>query len=172
MEELTLEQSIAVSAAVLILALIGMALFRRFIRRSVEREKLTARSAKRVRRVFNVILLLLLLIAAAATWGPKHLQNLWVALTGILGLVAIGFVALWSILSNVVAGAFLMIFRPFVVGDRVEILPDEFSGEVIDITAMFVVLAEEEGHLLHVPNSMVFQKAIRRVRGERHVEGG
>lgn len=80
-----------------------------------------------------------------------------------LSLIAIGFVAMWSILSHMLASVLIVIFRPFEVGDRVEILgDDEIIGEVTDLNPVYTTLRAADGGTLQVPNNVFFQKALKR----------
>ncbi len=93
-------------------------------------------------------------------WGVSF-ESAWVSLAGFIGLIAIGFFAVWSILSNIFAGVILFFFRPFKVDDYIEIIPDGISGKVKDINGFFVILSDNEGNLTHVPNNMFYQKIVK-----------
>lgn len=91
------------------------------------------------------------------------LEGLWSTLVATLSLVAIGFVAMWSILSHMLASILIVIFRPFEVGDRVEIVGDDpVIGEVVDLNPVYTTLRTEDGGTLQVPNNLFFQKAVKR----------
>ena len=91
------------------------------------------------------------------------LQGLWSTLMAAFSLIAIGFVAMWSILSHMLASVLIVIFRPFEVGDRVEILgDDEILGEVTDLNPVYTTLRAADGGTLQVPNNVFFQKALKR----------
>lgn len=92
------------------------------------------------------------------------LEGLWSTLVAALSLVAIGFVAMWSILSHMLASILIVIFRPFEVGDRVEIVGDDpVVGEVLDLNPVYTTLRTEDGGTLQVPNNLFFQKAVKRL---------
>ena len=55
----------------------------------------------------------------------------------------------------------LAIWRPFRLGDNVELLPENLKGRAIDRNLMFTVLREDSGALLQVPNNLFFQKMFR-----------
>jgi small-conductance mechanosensitive channel len=97
------------------------------------------------------------------------LGNAWAALTAILAMVAIGFVAVWSVLSNSLCSILLMVTRPFNVGDTVEIPDVNLRGKVIDFNLIFTTLREEDGSLIQVPNNTFLQKPIRCRVGEGKV---
>ncbi|MFW6241937.1 MAG: mechanosensitive ion channel family protein, partial [Thermodesulfobacteriota bacterium] len=57
------------------------------------------------------------------------LNNVWTTLSAVLTLVAVGFVAVWSILSNFLCTLILLIFQPFRIGDEIEVIdPSLTSG--------------------------------------------
>ncbi len=93
-------------------------------------------------------------------WGIG-VAGLWTFLVSAITLIGVGFLATWTMVSNVTASLFLTIWRPFRLGDGVEILPDNLKGRVIDRNLMFTVLREERGTALHVPNNFFFQKVFR-----------
>lgn len=83
-----------------------------------------------------------------------------------LGLVSAGFaIALKDLITNLAGWFFIVIRKPFTVGDRLEI--GEVKGDVIDIRIFqFSVLEvgnwvdadQSTGRIIHVPNSYVFTK--------------
>lgn len=91
------------------------------------------------------------------------LEGLWSTVVAALSLVAIGFVAMWSILSHMLASLLIVVFRPFEVGDRVEVVGDDpLIGEVVDLNPVYTTLRTEDGGTLQVPNNLFFQKAVKR----------
>lgn len=94
-------------------------------------------------------------------WGVEA-KNIWVFMTTVIGFIAIGFVAVWSILSNVISGILLLVISPFKIGDKIEMLPDGIRGEVLDIQIMFVELKSDQD-TLHIPNNFFFQKIIKKI---------
>jgi small-conductance mechanosensitive channel len=91
------------------------------------------------------------------------LQGLWSTRVAALSLVAIGFAAMWSILNHMLASILIVIFRPFEVGDRVEIVGDDpVTGEVTGLNLVYTTLAADDGCILQVPNNLFFQRALKR----------
>jgi len=80
------------------------------------------------------------------------------ALVAGLGLTgfALGF-ALKDIISNVLAGVLILIYKPFQQDDRITI--KSFQGKVAQIDLRYTML-ESEGKIIYVPNSMLFTDAI------------
>ena len=114
-----------------------------------------------VYRTARVFLVIFLAFSLAYVWGFDP-ATLWVAIAGFVGLVAIGFFAVWSLLSNIVAGVFLFLSDPFRINDEIEMPEVEIAGKVRDIRPLFVVLEETSGHTVYVPNNLLFQKIFRR----------
>jgi len=91
------------------------------------------------------------------------LQGLWSTVVTVLSLLAIGFVAMWSILSHMLASLLIVVFRPFEVGDCVEIIGDEpVVGEVTDLNPVYTTLCTADGATLQIPNNLFFQKVLKR----------
>ncbi len=76
---------------------------------------------------------------------------------GILAAI-IGFAA-QAALSNLIAGAFIVIFRPFRVGDYIK-LDEERVGIVEDITLRHTVINNFENKRLIIPNSVISTDSI------------
>ena len=96
-------------------------------------------------------------------------EDAWTFLSTVLAMVAIGFVAVWSVLSNTMCSVILMIARPFEVGDTVELAPEGLKGRVVNFTLIFTTLRREDDSLIQVPNNMFFQKAVIRERGQHTI---
>jgi small-conductance mechanosensitive channel len=54
-----------------------------------------------------------------------------------------------------------MIWRPFQFDDMVQIFPENLQGRVVDRNFMYVLLQEDSGALIKVPNNLFLQKIIR-----------
>jgi small-conductance mechanosensitive channel len=99
-------------------------------------------------------------------WGIA-VAGIWTLLVSAGTVIGVGFLAFWTIISNITASLFLTIWRPFRLGHSVEILPEAFKGRVVERNLMFTVLREQDGAALHVPNNLFFQKLFRVVRSDR-----
>jgi small-conductance mechanosensitive channel len=97
------------------------------------------------------------------------LKNVWTAFLAIAAMIAVGFVAVWSVLSNALCTLLILIYKPFRIGDLVEITSDNLKGEVIDLNLMFTTLRDDKDYLIQVPNNYFFQKAIRLKKGKDEV---
>ena len=104
-------------------------------------------------RVAKIALVLFGAVTALGTLGID--VTALVAGLGLTGF-ALGF-ALKDIISNVLAGILVIIYKPFAPGDRITV--SSFQGEVAQINLRYTTL-QAEGKIIHVPNSMVFSNAV------------
>lgn len=166
------------SGAILLIIVAGFLCFQ-VIRRSLERmlaRGLLNQSFFLVAKNSMRWLLIIAVLAASLQQLGIKITNIVTALLTITGMIAIGFIAVWSILSNILCSMLLIIFRNFDMGDEIEIVePAEgkgLKGRVVDFNIMFTTLAESgEGvdpeMLTQVPNNIFFQKTLRRKAGEK-----
>ncbi len=98
---------------------------------------------------------------------------IWTAFSGFVAVAAVAFFAIWSVLSNLLCAVLIMTVGPFRLGDMVELV-ESFDkpivkGRVIDINLLYTTLEESAdsgtGAIVQVPNSLFFQKVLRRWRG-------
>ncbi len=124
-----------------------------------------------VRWIVLVIALLLILQQA----GIK-LDYLWTVISAFLAMVAIGFVAVWSVLSNFLCTLMLVLFHPFRIGDDIEIIDPAMtsgiSGSVRNINMIFTSLNSVDtdtgrSMVIHIPNNLFFQKILRKKGGDQ-----
>jgi small-conductance mechanosensitive channel len=104
--------------------------------------------------------------------GLVVLVSIWVngsGLTTYIGLLTAGLaIALSDVLKNLAGWLFIVLRRPFRLGERIQI--GEHQGDVIDIRAFRFTLFEisgervdaeqPTGRLLHVPNGLVFTETL------------
>ncbi|OWY32944.1 mechanosensitive ion channel protein MscS [Herbaspirillum aquaticum] len=93
------------------------------------------------------------------------------AFTGFAAVGAVAFFAVWSVLSNLFCAILIFTTSPFRVGDLIEVLEGGdkpgVKGRVLDINLVYTTLLEEgQGQeaktILQLPNSMFFQRIVRR----------
>jgi len=126
---------------------------------------------KLFKRVARFAVLILAVYLILESWGFE-LKTVLAILGTVLGMVAIGFVAVWSLLSNLMCAFILATFRPFRVGDTIEIPSENVQGKVTDLTLLFTTLQTDEGDDLQVPNNVFFQKIYKRRKGVKTTELG
>jgi len=142
--------SLAVLAATLVLARVAQ----RATVASLQRSRLNRNLILLTGRLIYVVALVIGIIVILAVWGTGLV--LPVALVGVL-TVALS-LALQDILRNLVSGVYLLIERPFVIGDYITIAP--FSGEVEDIQLRVTSLRSLDGERVLIPNAMLFTSAV------------
>jgi small-conductance mechanosensitive channel len=108
---------------------------------------------------------LITLLLVLNFWGVS-VSGVWTLLISAAAVIGVSFLAVWTIVSNITASFFITVWRPFHLGQTVEILPEHLKGRVIDRNMMFTVLRDDGGNVLQVPNNLFFQKMFR-VAGNR-----
>ena len=129
------------------------------------RLNLTNKTNSIINRVIVAALWTLTVFIVLDIWGIG-LGGVWAVLVGVVTIIGVGFIATWAMTSNFTASFFLVLWRPFHVGQTVEILPENLKGRVVDRNLMFTTLSEDSGSVLQIPNSLFFQK-IFRVSGDQ-----
>jgi small-conductance mechanosensitive channel len=79
-----------------------------------------------------------------------------------LAVIGVGLLAVWTMVSNITASLFIWIWRPYELGETIEMLPNNVKGRAVDRSLMFTTLREADGTLLMIPNNQFFQNVIRR----------
>jgi small-conductance mechanosensitive channel len=121
-----------------------------------------------------------LIMGSALLLALEHLGVsagvLWAAFSGFVAVAAVAFFAVWSVLSNLFCAVLIFTVGPFRLGDRVEVVEAAdkpgAKGRVIAINLLYTTLEEDAeagtGALVQIPNSLFFQKVVRRWRGAEH----
>jgi small-conductance mechanosensitive channel len=158
-----------IRAAVLVLVVwIAYRLVARGVRALCKRSKLPAQLAKSIIKVCGwaaVVVAVVLVLQQFNMWA-----NAWAFLSAALALIGVGFIAMWSVLSNAACAVILMIARPFQIGDTIEVIGSDLRGQVIDFNLLFTTLRDEQGDMIQVPNNQFFQNSFRLRPGKRTVE--
>jgi len=144
-------------------------LFNKFAEKGFIHEQLRLTSTFTIRWMIIIISILSLL----GVFGLS-VESIWAAFSAIIVMFAIGFVAVWSVLSNMFCSVLLVIFAPFRIGDEIELQDPaadiRVSGKVTGINLMHTTLiADHDGEeeIIRVPNNFFFHKYIRRLPGKR-----
>ncbi|KQV78813.1 mechanosensitive ion channel family protein [Rhizobacter sp. Root1221] len=118
-----------------------------------------------------------LVYGGAVLWALGRLgvsgAILWTAFTGFATVGAVAFFAAWSVLSNLFCALLIYVTRSFRIGDVVELLDTGdkpgVKGQVVDINLVYTTLLEsgdaQNGTSLQLPNSLFFQRPVRRWHG-------
>lgn len=142
-------------AAVVFLAFACVSLLLDFIIRKI-RNRFDADTGEIFRLISNSqrgLLLFIGLMVSVASLG-FDLSTL-VASLGLTGF-ALGF-ALKDALSNLLSGIMVGLYKPFRIGDTIEIVATK--GEVVDINLRYITIKAELGNCL-IPNSLVIKNKL------------
>lgn len=160
----------------LLLIVVGAWLLRRVLRSMIaslgERKILPPEVVVGLRRLASIVITVAAVLLVLDQVGVPP-TVLWTALTGFVAVAAIAFFAAWSVLSNIFCAFLIFISRPFRIHDYIEILENGekpgLRGQVIDINVVYTTVRDttpgaEQGAILQIPNSLFFQRAVRRWR--------
>jgi small-conductance mechanosensitive channel len=157
---------------IVLAAWILMRVARRLTKRLTEAYALPPRVSMLSRRIAGVAI-----YSGAVFWSLERLgvsgAVLWTAFTGFAAVGAVAFFAVWSVLSNLFCALMIFTTRAFRAGDFVELIENGdkpgLRGRVVDINLVYTTLQESgddaSGTTLQLPNSLFFQRALRRWHG-------
>ncbi len=126
-----------------------------------DRTSLTDQDVAPFRRIVKWLIRGVALVLILSVLG-FNLGGLWAVFSTVLAMVAIGFVAVWSVLSNVSCTVIMLIARPFNIGDELEVAGEPISGRVVDLNFVYTTLKDADGRLVQIPNNLFFQKVVKR----------
>lgn len=128
---------------------------RKLVARSMERQKIDPTLIRYVDSVISILLEIVLVVAVLGMFGVETTS--FAALLAAMG-VAIGMA--WSgLLSNFAAGAFMIVLRPFKVGDLVTI--GGVTGTVVEVGLFVTTLNTPDNVRTFVGNAKVFGDTIQ-----------
>jgi small-conductance mechanosensitive channel len=162
-ESLPLLTNVGGAVVLVLLVYLGYRLVRRAIGALESRKRISNQMALVTYRILRWVAVVVAAVAVLQSFG--FLQDAWAFLSAVLALVAIGFVAVWSVMSNVLCSLILIVARPFQVGDTVVLPGQGLEGKVVNFTLLFTVLRDDQGDLVQIPNNTFFQTPIRRRPG-------
>ncbi len=143
------------AVAVLVVGLWIAGFIRNRVRKGLERGRMDAALVPFLANLVYYGLLAVVVIAVLSLFGIETTSL--VAVLGAAGL-AVG-LALQGTLSNFSSGVMLLVFRPFTVGDYVEI--GGTGGSVVEIGVFSTVLNTPDNVRIIVPNSSVYGQTIK-----------
>ena len=154
------------TALVLIFLILVKVIARNSINRILSKFDFGVERKRISHKIVNLFISLFGLIFLAGIWNIDRSQ-LMVFITSTITLVGVGFIAQWSILSNVTSSLILFFNHPMKLGQEISILDKEYdiNGTLIDISFFFMYIKTQEGEIITIPNSVVLSKVIK-VKGK------
>lgn len=150
--------ALGILLATVVVAFLLNRFFKRLIDKSTEDLNNDPTNYHFLRRAFiSLIYLIGISLAIHAIPSLRTLAQSMLAGAGIAA-VAIG-LASQTALSNLVAGIFIVLFKPFRVNDRV-VIQNTISGVVEDITLRHTVIRNFENRRVIIPNSVISNEVI------------
>jgi small-conductance mechanosensitive channel len=149
------------SVILLLLLLAGNMIFRTILNRIDKKLRFALERKRIIYKIIHLFIAILALVGLIGIWGVDPKQ-LFLFLTSILTILAVGFFAQWSILSNITASLILFFNHPIHIGGYIKIMDKDLpiEGIVENITIFFLYIRTNEGELLSIPNILVLQKTI------------
>lgn len=145
--------------AVLIIGRMVAGMIRSGIRKAMTKAEVDATLIPFVASLVYYLVLAVVIIAVLSLFGIQTTSL--IAVLGAAGL-AVG-LALQGTLSNFAAGVMLLLFRPFKVGDWVEI--GGIAGSVIAVRIFSTILKTGDNIMITVPNAQVWGGTIKNYNG-------
>lgn len=113
-----------------------------------------------INRCFNIIyfgfLFATYLIVSGIGYG-----NFSIFISSVFTVIGVGFIAQWSILSNITASFFVF---PYRIGDSIIVADgDGIEGKILDIKMFHTLIRHPEGNVITYPNSLLLQKSVTKV---------
>jgi len=154
---------------ILLAALLLQHLLRRIVARASEHYQLPHELLVPINGLLRWTILISALLLVLERLGVSA-TVLWTAFTGFATVGAVAFFAAWSVLSNLFCALLIFTVGPFRVGDTIELLDTAEKpgarGRVLDINLLYTTLEDSTsgaaGTLLQIPNSLIFQRVVRR----------
>jgi small-conductance mechanosensitive channel len=134
-------------------------LLRRYIRRSAKILKVDPTNYSFLQNAVSLVVFLAAVFFVV--WSIPELHDVGKTLFAGAGILAaiIGF-ASQEAFSNIISGIFIVIYKPFSVGDSIKLLSNNQSGTVEDITLRHTVIIGNENRRIVVPNSVISREQI------------
>lgn len=148
--------------AILLVVFFGLNFIsKRAIRRFGKTSSIDVNNRKIIFYLSNLFFYGVGIVLITLIWGV-NLEEFTVFISSILAILGIGFVAQWSILSNLTASVILFFSHPLRLGDRVRVLDKDFdwTGKVEDISGFYLFMRTDDGRRISIPTNLVIQKGI------------
>lgn len=150
-------QTALLIGAIILFAIMAIGISMKALDQLGSRLKLPALILHPLRTVVKGLIMVVALTLIAGQFGIELMS----IVTATVAMIAIGFIAVWSIMSNITATLFLVIVKPFSVHDKIEFAGEDIGGEVVDVNLFYTTLTCADGDVVKIPNNHFFQKVLR-----------
>jgi small-conductance mechanosensitive channel len=148
---------VAIIIAAAVLSKILRTIFDKFMRKSTTSLNVDATHYNFLKNAINFIIFIAATVVIFYT--IPALRDLGVTLLASAGIFAaiLGF-ASQQAFSNIISGIFIVVFKPFRVGDQIKIKEDQ--GFIEDITLRHTIIKNFENRRVIIPNSIISSETI------------
>jgi small-conductance mechanosensitive channel len=140
---------LGISIVIFVVFWIAARVNRGIVQRFGQTKRLSPDIVLLLEQITEVALLLFGLVTALGTLGVD--MGAMIASLGLVGF-ALGF-ALRDLLSNFLSGLLILIYKPFIRGDHINVTGNE--GKVVEINLRYTVLQTDDKRIL-IPNATLF----------------
>lgn len=157
-EHIVFIEFILIITVTVVLSYVANTLFKRFVRNNVEVTNSDLTNYKFLEHSLSTIIYLIGF--SFAIWNIEFLKPVaqsLVAGAGILA-IAVGF-ASQQALGNIISGIFIVIYKPYVINDRISLRSD-LRGVVEDISLRHTVIRNFENQRIIIPNSIISNEVL------------
>lgn len=146
--------TILTAVAVIVAAYIANKASNRMVNKAVKRRGGSVHASKTAKRLTAYVTYSLGLVALLGVFGVPM-----TALGTVVGLIGLGIsFALKDIIANFISGIFILINRPFQIGDQIKVAGEE--GTVQDIEIRATSIKTYDGRKVIVPNSQLYSGTV------------
>ncbi|MDB5282348.1 MAG: mechanosensitive ion channel protein MscS [Bacteroidota bacterium] len=155
----TLIAPVGIIAFAIVFARIGSMLVRGYIRRSSRILKADPTNYSFIQHAVSLVIFLSAVFFVF--WSIPQLHDLGKTLFAGAGILAaaIGF-ASQEAFSNIISGIFIVIYKPFSVGDNIKLVSNGQAGVVEDITLRHTIIKSNENKRIIITNSVISREQI------------
>lgn len=150
---------IITSLIILLVSIIANKFIKKFSDRIISKKKIDVTAGKFITKIINGVIYVLCFFGITLQIIPFQKFALSLLASSSIAIVVLGF-ATQEAFSNIVAGMFISIFKPFSVGDIVTIKDKNITGKIIDINLRHTVILTFENNSVIIANSIMNQSII------------
>lgn len=149
--------NLARAIAIIVVGLIAARLVRSWILRLGLSKRIPVNLAALLGNLAQVAIVVFALVLVLPTFGVD-----WTGLLTVIGTIGLAIsLAFQDLLKNIIAGIYILIERPFQIGDLILVGRDRaVAGTVQSIELRVTTLRTEDGLQVIVPNSVIFSEVV------------